>query len=136
MKARTDYTTGARRFAIEHPILSHAFTQAGFWLIAYTLLAVIVHLSSKNLAFSLSIQIDTSIWPVILAGAITGFLYGYALGLLDYFSEKQFFRNKPLGKIIVLKSFISLCFWFLFSTFCDSFCIKPFLHPLLINIRQ
>lgn len=54
----------------------------------------------------------------ILAGGITGLLYGSALGLLDYFFDRQFFRNKPLGKVIVLKAFLSLvllavCFNFL-----------------------
>ncbi|RZK54257.1 MAG: adenylate/guanylate cyclase domain-containing protein [Pedobacter sp.] len=81
------------------------------------------------MALSMSVKIETSIWPVILAGAITGFLYGYALGLLDYFSEKQFFRNKPLGKIIVLKSFISLVLLVFIFNFLRFVLYKAILAP-------
>jgi len=131
MKDRLDYTTGARRFAIQHPLLSHAFTQAGFWIVAYMLLAVIVHLASVNIALSFSITIETSLWPIILVGAITGFLYGFALGLLDYFFDKQFFRNKSLGKIIILKSVMSLvililCFNFLRFVLYDAIMAPSF----------
>ncbi|WP_113653082.1 adenylate/guanylate cyclase domain-containing protein [Pedobacter namyangjuensis] len=129
MKAKIDYTTGARRFAIEHPILSHAFTQAGFWLAAYTLLAIIIHLASKNMALSMSIAIETSIWPTILVGTITGFLYGFALGLLDYFFDRQFFRNKPLGKIIVIKSLISLVLLVFIFNFLRFVLYKAILAP-------
>lgn len=118
MRNIPDYTTRARRFANQYPIWNHVFSQTGFWVAAYVLLSAIVHLSSVNLSISLSMHIETSIWPIMLAGGITGLLYGSALGLLDYFFDRQFFRNKPLGKIIVLKSFMSLvlliiCFNFL-----------------------
>jgi len=118
MGGLADYTTRARRFASRHPILNHVSPQVSFWITAYILLSFTVHLASVNLALSFSVQIETNPWPLLLAGGITGFLYGCALGLLDYFFDKQFFRNKPLGKIIVLKSFMSLvllivCFNFL-----------------------
>ncbi len=108
MKKREDYTSRARRFAAQHQVLTYIFTQAGFWLIAYVLLAVIIHLSSLNLTPYFSNNIDMVIWPNIAVGAITGLLYGSTLGLLDYFFDRQFFRNKPLGRIILMKSLISL----------------------------
>ena len=48
MKNRLDYTTGARKFAVQHPMLSNAFTQAGFWVVAYMLLSFIIHFASSS----------------------------------------------------------------------------------------
>jgi adenylate cyclase len=59
---------------------------------------------------SLSLPIEIRLLPNIFLAIITGILYGTSLGTLDYFFDKEFFRNKSLGKIIFFKSVISLLF--------------------------
>lgn len=60
---KQNYTTRARRFAIKYPILSYVSSQTSFWIVAYVLLAVIVHLASVNLSRAFSIPIETGVWP-------------------------------------------------------------------------
>ncbi len=104
MRPESDYTSRARRFVLRFPILNYLLTQMNFWIVANTLLAIIVYLSNKSILVSFSLSTVTSIWPNILIGLITGFLSGIAFGLMDYFFDKQFFRNMALGKIIVMKA--------------------------------
>lgn len=104
----SDYTMRARRFVAKYPLLYKVSAQVNFWILAFVLLEVIINFANAALLHSLGRPMNTGLGPNILMGIIVGFLYGAALGLLDYFFDRNFFRNKPLGKIIVLKSVISL----------------------------
>jgi adenylate cyclase len=106
----SDYTTGARRFVARFPLFNNMLTQAIFWIAAFILLFVIIHFANSALLHSLSLPIEIRLWPNILLATIMGMLYGASLGILDYFFDKEFFRDKSLGKIIFFKSVISLLF--------------------------
>jgi adenylate cyclase len=106
----SDYTIRARRFAARFPLLNNMLSQAIFWIVAFILLFVISHFANSALLHSLSLPIDLLLWPNILLATIMGMLYGASLGILDYFFDKEIFRNKSLGKIIFFKSVISLLF--------------------------
>jgi adenylate cyclase len=106
----SDYTTRARRFDARFPLLNNIFNHVGFWVVAFVLLIVIVHLANSSMMTSLSQPVKLRLWPNILLAVIIGILYGASLGVLDYFFDKEFFRNKSLGKIFFLKAVISLAF--------------------------
>ncbi len=67
-----------------------------------------MHLANLVFRDTISIPVAVRLWPPLVMGIIAGIIYGVALGLIDYFFDKEFFRDKPLGKIILLKSFFSL----------------------------
>ena len=106
----SDYTTRARRFVARFPLLNKMLSQVIFWIAAFVLLFVIIHFANSALLHSLSVPMEMRLWPNILLAIIMGMLYGASLGILDYFFDKEFFRNKSLGKIIFFKSVISLLF--------------------------
>lgn len=108
MRPDSDYTSRARRFVLRFPILNYLLTQINFWMVANTLLGIIVYLSNQSLLISFSLASTNSMWPNVLIGLITGFLSGISFGLMDYFFDKQFFRNMALGKIIIMKATLSI----------------------------
>ena len=79
-----------------------------FWVVAYILLVVIFYFSRRQLITVFSLPVDISLGPPLLNALIIGIVYGTGNGLLDYFFESRMFRNKPLGKLIILKAIVSL----------------------------
>ena len=105
-----NYTERARRFVARFPLLNNILVQVSFWIAAFVLLMVIIHLANSSLMHSLSLPVVVRLGPNVLLAIIIGMLYGASIGLLDYFFDKEFFRNKSLGKIIFLKAIVSLVF--------------------------
>lgn len=103
-----DYTATARRFVARYPLLSTVLTHINFWVAAYLLLTVIFYYSRRSLVVSFSLPVEVELGPSMLNSVIIGIVYGTGNGLLDYYFDKRMFRNKPLGKIILLKAVISL----------------------------
>src|SRR5260221_1626852 len=108
MREKLDYTTRSRQFTGRFPVLSFVLTQINFWVIANVFLAIFMHLQFKafNQAGLLLVQIQ--LLPTLVIAIILGILYGIALGLTDYYLDKQIFSGKPLGKIILLKTIIAI----------------------------
>ena len=105
-----DYTERARRFVARFPLLNNILVQVNFWIVAFILLIVVIYFANSALIRSLSLTVNMHLWPNVLMAIIIGILYGSSIGVLDYFFDKDFFRNKSLGKIFFLKSIISLTF--------------------------
>jgi len=103
-----EYTTLAHRYTARFPVLTYIGTQANFWIIANTLLVVIVHLHWLIIIRSYKIPVDVSFGSMLLIGVILGVLYGVVLGLVGYYLDKEFPRNQGLGKVIVFKTLTSL----------------------------
>jgi len=82
--------------------------QVAFWVIAFVLLAFITYFSNRSLWDLAGIDSGIPLGSQVLVSFICGIIYGVALGALDYFFDKEFFRNKPFGRIIVSKSLLSL----------------------------
>lgn len=105
---QTDYTTRARRFAAKYPLLTSVLTHINFWALAYILLVIIFILSRHSLVTAYSLPIDLKLWPSVLSVTILAVIYGTGDALLDHYLDKSFFRNKPLGKLILFKAMVSL----------------------------
>ena len=103
-----EYTTLAHRYTARFPVLTYIGTQANFWIIANTLLVVIVHLHWQIIIRSYKIPVDVSFGSTLLIGVILGVLYGVVLGLVGYYLDRKFSRNQGLGKVIVFKTLTSL----------------------------
>lgn len=110
-----DYTSRSRRFTARYPMLSMVMSYAGFWMLAHALVGLIIYLSGRNVAINFDLPFMDKPYTNILIGLMSGALYGTAIGVIDFYADKAWFRNKPLGKIIIFKTistliFLSLCF--------------------------
>ena len=103
-----EYTTLAHRYTARFPVLTYIGTQTNFWIIANTLLVVIIHLHWRIIIRSYKIPVDVSFGSTLLIGVILGVLYGVMLGLVGYYLDRKFSRNQGLGKVIVFKTLTSL----------------------------
>jgi len=108
MSQKFDYTAVAQRFAARHPVLAYVMTQIFFWIIANVLLGIIMHLQSLSITETANLPASSRLLPIIMIAIIVGVLYGLSFGLTDYYFDKNIFRKKPLGKIILFKTIISL----------------------------
>ena len=108
MAKNFEYTTLAHRYTARFPLLTYIGTQANFWIIANTLLALIIHLHWQIIVHSYKIPAGASFGSTLLIGIILGVLYGVVLGIVGYYSDRKVFRNKGLGKVIVFKTLTSL----------------------------
>jgi len=129
MKEKLDYTARAQHFAAKYPMLTHLSIQINFWIAANILLAIIFHLHEKSISYSLGFNYDSKLWPVILIAIILGTIYGLALGLSDHFLDKRVFRQKPLGKIIFVKTLISFLVLTLVCSFLRYVLFDYFIYP-------
>jgi adenylate cyclase len=116
-----NYTQRARRFVTRFPLLNNILVQVNFWVAAFVLLIVIIHLANSALMHSLSQPIVMRLWPNVVMAIIIGILYGASLGLLDFLLGKELFRSKSLGNIIFLKAIFSLLFLSLVFNFVRFF---------------
>src|SRR5712671_4200972 len=108
MKERLDYTTRAIQFVGRFPMLSYVLTQINFWIFANVFLGVISHLQTLSMSQMVELPVQNGFGSVLMISVIIGVFYGILLGIADYYLDKRFFRRMTLGKIILLKTFISL----------------------------
>jgi adenylate cyclase len=103
-----EYTTLAHRYTARFPLLTYIGTQANFWILANTLLALIIHLHWQIMIRSYKIPVDVTLGSMLLIGVILGVLNGVVLGLVGFYLERKLLRNQGLGKVIVFKTLTSL----------------------------
>lgn len=108
MVAKFDYTARAVRFSGRFPAIAYVGIQVTFWIAANIFLAVIMYMQSLIISESIDVTVAGELTSTILIATIFGVVYGVALGLADYHLDKNVFRKKPLGKVILLKAFMSL----------------------------
>lgn len=108
MVAKFDYTARAVRFSGRFPAIAYVGIQVTFWIAANIFLAVIMYIQSLIISESTDVTVAGELTSTILIAIIFGVVYGVALGLADYHLDKNVFRKKPLGKVILLKAFMSL----------------------------
>jgi hypothetical protein len=58
------------------------------------------------------LQVHLKALPYAINSGIVGILFGIGMGMMDHYSDKQLFRNKPMGQVIVGKIIISIVFLF------------------------
>lgn len=112
-----DYSSQARRFVARFPILSYVLTQVNFWVLANIFLGIISHLQSLSMSQMAGLPVPGKLSTNLIVSLIIGVFYGIILGITDYYLDKKFFRRMPLGKLILLKTFISLIVLTLLFTF-------------------
>ena len=103
-----DYTSTARRFAIRFPKLSYVGTQISFWVIANSLLGLVIHFHSVFISEAYGIPIQSNIRPIVVLSIFLGILYGSVQGAIEYYLDKLYFRKMALGKIFIFKGLVSL----------------------------
>ena len=108
MSKNFDYTAIARRFYARFPVLTYVSIQINFWVVANILLGVIMHLNALSISQTFISAEPGRLAPIIIVAIIFGILYGTGLGLTDYYLDKTIFRKQPLGKIILIKTVMSL----------------------------
>lgn len=133
MTERQDYTTRAIQFVGRFPVLSFVLTQINFWVIANIFLAIFMHLQAQAINQVTPLPMQTRLLPSIFVAVIMGVMYGIALGITDYYLDKQIFRGKPLGKIIVLKTIISVLVLALLFAFLQFVLFDLIIAPGLKN---
>lgn len=107
MLSNFDYTGYARRFATRFPMLNYVGMQITFWVAANIFLSLIIHFFSLAIDEILLRDMHPRLAPIVILAVFIGVLYGSVLGLADYYLDQQFFRQRPVGKIIVLKTILS-----------------------------
>ncbi|MBT1701530.1 adenylate/guanylate cyclase domain-containing protein [Fulvivirgaceae bacterium PWU4] len=108
MAGKFEYTTLAHRYTARYPVLTYVGTQANFWIIANVLLAVIFHFQSHLITVTYQVPVGGSFGPLALISVILGMLYGITLGLTGYYLDKYVSKKLALGKVILLRTLISL----------------------------
>lgn len=108
MASKFEYTTLAHRYTARYPVLTYVGTQANFWIIANVLLAIIFHFQSHLITVTYQVPVGGRFGPLALISVILGMLYGVTLGLTGYYLDKYVSKKLALGKIILLRTLISL----------------------------
>lgn len=103
-----NYTTLVRRFATRFPALSYVGIQMTFWLIANSLLSIILYLHSRFIGQALGVQMQYETEFMFLLPALLGILYGAVLGSIEYYLGRRRLGKMALGKIIMVKALLSL----------------------------
>ena len=131
MKQRLDYTTRAIQFVGRFPMLSYVLTQINFWILANVFMGVISHLQTLSMSQMVELPVQNGFGSVMMISVIIGVFYGTLLGIADYYLDKRFFRRMTLGKIILLKTFISLIVLTLLFAFLRFVLFGLFIAPTL-----
>lgn len=108
MQSDFNYTTLVRRFATRFPALSYVGIQMTFWLIANSLLSIILYLHSKFIGQILGVQMQYETKFMFLLPALLGILYGAVLGSTEYYLGRRRLGKMALWKIIMVKALLSL----------------------------
>jgi adenylate cyclase len=108
MAKKFEYTTLAHRYTARFPLITYVGTQVNFWILANMLLMVIVHLYAKIVGEMYSIPMSGDFSTILLVAVIMGFVYGLSLGLTTYYLDQRYFRKVSSGRVLLLKTLISL----------------------------
>lgn len=108
MSKNWDYTSTAQRFTARFPLLSYLGIQINFWIIANIFLSILMHLHELSISETFQLDPPTRFDKTLLLAVIFGFLYGTILGLTDEYLDKNLHQRRSMGRIILIKSIVSL----------------------------
>lgn len=109
MQHRLDYTALANRYTAKYPVLSYVGTQTSFWVSANVLLTLIIYMNQRLIQELFNVPVAARLGIMLLIAVLLGLLYGVCLGLAGYYLDRTVLRKLSLGKVIVLRVFISFC---------------------------
>lgn len=99
---KNNYTFSAIRIANKYPLLTNIIKQVIFWIIAFSLLVLIIHLNTLSIFKAIGRVFDIPLGSLISFVIFAGLSLGVSLGLVDGFLEKNYFKNRPLGISILI----------------------------------
>ena len=108
MPKKFEYTTLAHRYTARYPALTYIGTQINFWIIANCLLVTILNLQARVIGQAFNLPVSGRFGIILLIAVILGIVNGTGLGVMGYYFERKFFRKQSLGKVMVLKTLMSL----------------------------
>jgi adenylate cyclase len=126
MAKKFAYTTLAQRYTAQFPMLTYVGTQVNFWILANLLLGSIIHLHAQIVTQTFGIPLKGGFGLMAWVAVIAGFLYGVILGVVGYLLDRKLYKNQPLGKLILFKTFshlilLMLTLWLLKNVFFELF---------------
>lgn len=108
MTKKWDYTSTAQKFSAKFPVLSYLGIQINFWIIASVFLSIILHLQALSISETSQLSSPTRFNNTLALSVMFGFFYGIILGLTDQYLDKNLYEKHSMGRIILVKSTISL----------------------------
>jgi len=99
----TNYTFAARRWAFDYPAMTSVWIHVNFWVIAYVIMGIILYFDSAAIAIGFSVVIPTKLGPYLIGTFLMGAIYGFILGLSDYYLFKKWGKGRSLGTLIIAK---------------------------------
>lgn len=132
MSRKFQYTTLAHRYTARFPAITYVGTQVNFWIIVNVLLVIIVRLYSYIISEMYSISVAGKLGTTLLVAILMGLLYGMGLGLTGYYLERRIFRKLSLGKVLLLKTLISVVFIAITLSFLRFVLFDLLISPSLI----
>ncbi len=112
---KLDYTTRARRNALQHPLLSHIGIQITFWIFAFIFFFILVNFISKAVVSLFPTEAKVHITENIMIAFFGAIIFGTFLGMIDFFIDKRFGR-RSFGLEVFLKVILYSATWFLVGT--------------------
>ncbi len=103
-----DYASRARKMSAKYPFLSYLLIQINFWVLANLVFCIISYLQLKLFIHSFLINYNVSFVAFLLLGFGMGLVYGATIGTADFFLDKNFYRKRSLGILLLLKILIAL----------------------------
>jgi adenylate cyclase len=98
-----DYTTSARRVAFKYPVFNTIGTQVNFWVIAFTLLNLVLYFFSH--ATRLDVPMAKDPLPFFLISFLLSFAFGICTGTAEYYVFNKISLKKSIGFLILTKGF-------------------------------
>ena len=96
------YAVNFYSFSNQYPFLSKIIKQIVFWIFAYGLLFLIIHLTALSVLQAMGRSTDLSISGVLTLFLSLGTFLGLALGITDHFLKNHMFKNRSLGFNILI----------------------------------
>ncbi|WP_316818323.1 adenylate/guanylate cyclase domain-containing protein [Pedobacter nyackensis] len=108
MSKKWDYTSTAQKFSAKFPVLSYLGIQINFWIIASVFLSILLHLQALSISETSQLNSPARFNNTLALSVMFGFFYGIILGLTDQYLDKNLHEKHSMGRIILVKSTISL----------------------------
>ncbi|MBC8984974.1 adenylate/guanylate cyclase domain-containing protein [Pedobacter sp. N36a] len=131
MSKKWDYTSSARKFTAKFPVLSYLGIQINFWIVANVFLCVLMHLQSLSISETYPIHPPSGLGTTLILAVFFGFLYGVILGLTDHYLDKNLQKRQSMGRIILIKSILSLVLIVSMLVFTKRIFLNLFVDPAL-----
>lgn len=131
MPAKFEYTTLAHRYTARFPMFTYVATQVNFWILANVFLVILSKLQSEIFSVTYGVAIEARFGSMITMAVLLGFFYGICLGLTGYYLDRNIFRRYALGKLIVLKTIVSIVVLIAILALLRFVFFDPFIFPSL-----